>query len=96
MSRQTTVTIVLVVGVLLVLLWLSRDRLMPGASRAFARHDRALLRIPAVRPRLSSRRGAIGNSPRGEERPQIAHVAISDLDRDGLSDVLVCDSSATS
>jgi len=33
----------------------------------------------------------IGNGPRGEERPQIAHVAIVDLDRDGLADVLVCD-----
>jgi hypothetical protein len=34
---------------------------------------------------------AIGNPPKGEERPQIAHVAIADLDRDGLSDVIVCD-----
>jgi hypothetical protein len=33
----------------------------------------------------------IGNQPQGEERPQIAHVAIADLDRDGLNDVLVCD-----
>jgi hypothetical protein len=33
----------------------------------------------------------IGVPPRGEERPQITHVAIADLDRDGLNDVLVCD-----
>ena len=33
----------------------------------------------------------IGIPPRGEERPQITHVAIADLDRDGLNDVLVCD-----
>jgi hypothetical protein len=33
----------------------------------------------------------VGTRPRGEERPQIAHVAIADLDRDGLNDVLVCD-----
>jgi len=33
----------------------------------------------------------LGERPRGEERPQIAHVAIADLDRDGLGDVLVCD-----
>jgi hypothetical protein len=33
----------------------------------------------------------IGDRPQGEERPQIAHVAIVDLDRDGLNDVLVCD-----
>jgi hypothetical protein len=33
----------------------------------------------------------IGNLPKGDERPQIAHVAIADLDRDGLNDVIVCD-----
>jgi hypothetical protein len=33
----------------------------------------------------------LGDPPRGEERPQIANVAIADLDRDGLGDVLVCD-----
>ena len=33
----------------------------------------------------------IGNLPKGDERPQIANVAIADLDRDGLNDVIVCD-----
>lgn len=33
----------------------------------------------------------IGLAPQGQERPQIAHVAIVDLDRDGLNDVLACD-----
>jgi len=33
----------------------------------------------------------IGVRPQGEERPQITNVAIADLDRDGLNDVLVCD-----
>lgn len=33
----------------------------------------------------------IGVPAQGEERPQVAHVAIVDLDRDGLNDVLVCD-----
>ena len=33
----------------------------------------------------------IGNPPKGEERPQISHVAIADLDRDGVNDVIVCD-----
>ena len=33
----------------------------------------------------------IGLPPKGEERPQIAHVAIADLDRDGVNDVIVCD-----
>src|SRR5688572_20553736 len=35
--------------------------------------------------------GSIGDPIQGEERPQIAHVAIVDLDKDGLADVLVCD-----
>src|SRR6187431_2337179 len=34
---------------------------------------------------------AIGLPPQGEERPMITHVAVADLDRDGLADVLVCD-----
>lgn len=34
---------------------------------------------------------AIGAALRPEERPQIAHVAVADVDGDGLSDVLVCD-----
>ena len=33
----------------------------------------------------------IGVRAQGDERPQITHVAIADLDRDGLNDVLVCD-----
>ena len=37
------------------------------------------------------RTAPIGAPIRPEERPQIAHVAITDLDRDGLNDVLVCD-----
>ena len=34
---------------------------------------------------------SIGEGIRGEERPQIAHVAVADLDRDGLPAVIVCD-----
>jgi hypothetical protein len=33
----------------------------------------------------------IGSPLRPDERPQITHVAIADLDADGLADVLVCD-----
>jgi hypothetical protein len=33
----------------------------------------------------------VGDPPQGEERPQIANVALADLDRDGLNDVIVCD-----
>ena len=40
---------------------------------------------------LTFRSQPIGERARTDERPQIAHVAIVDLDRDGLMDVLVCD-----
>ncbi|HKE83496.1 MAG TPA: VCBS repeat-containing protein [Vicinamibacterales bacterium] len=33
----------------------------------------------------------IGDRPRKDERPQISHVTMVDLDRDGLMDVLACD-----
>jgi hypothetical protein len=33
----------------------------------------------------------IGDRPRQDERPQMSHVAMVDLDRDGLMDVLACD-----
>src|SRR5262245_58292011 len=92
MNRTAIVSVSVVVVVLLVLVWLSRDRLMPGASTP----------PPATTSATPSSAGSstaslftarvIGNPPRGEERPQIAHVAIVDLDRDGLNDVLVCDS----
>jgi hypothetical protein len=36
-------------------------------------------------------RRVLGHAPQGEERPMISHVAIADLDGDGLRDVLVCD-----
>jgi hypothetical protein len=34
---------------------------------------------------------AIGDPPAAREQPQVANVAIADLDQDGLPDVLVCD-----
>ena len=91
MSRHTIATVGLVAGVLLVLLWLSRDRLVPGPSERAPATTRTPASSGSPTSALFTPR-AIGNAPRGEERPQIAHVAISDLDRDGLNDVLVCDS----
>jgi Ca2+-binding RTX toxin-like protein len=64
---------------------------MPGASQPAPAAARAPSSTGGPTASLFTARG-IGNPPRGEERPQIAHVAISDLDRDGLNDVLVCDS----
>src|SRR5687767_14412868 len=34
---------------------------------------------------------AVGALPEGDERPLVAHVAVVDLDRDGLGDIIVCD-----
>jgi hypothetical protein len=34
---------------------------------------------------------AVGVLPQGDERPLITHVAVVDLDRDGLGDIIVCD-----
>lgn len=33
----------------------------------------------------------VGTLPLADEQPQITHVTIADLDRDGLNDILVCD-----
>jgi hypothetical protein len=92
MTRSTSASIGLVVIVLLTLVWLSRDRLWPGASSEpeSAGQQSASLAGGATSSLFMPR--PIGSLPRGEERPQIAHVAIIDLDRDGLNDVVVCDS----
>jgi hypothetical protein len=34
---------------------------------------------------------AVGDPPQGDERPLITHVAVVDLDRNGLGDIIVCD-----
>lgn len=43
--------------------------------------------VPAERFEPSS----VGDPPGVDERPQIAHVGVTDLDGDGLLDILVCD-----
>src|SRR6187399_41985 len=43
----------------------------------------------AVHPLFTGR--PIGLGPQGEERPMISHVAVADLDGDGLQDAVVCD-----
>jgi hypothetical protein len=45
----------------------------------------------AVSPTLAFEGRAIGRPPQGEERPMITHLAVADLDRDGLADVITCD-----
>jgi len=91
MTRRALASILVIVIALVALVWLFRDRLVPdgqesdsGASTAGAPASSSASALFAAR--------AIGDPPKGEERPQIAHVAIVDLDRDGLNDVLVSDS----
>ena len=88
MMRRLGVTLALVIAAVIALAWLLRDRLMPGGlqeSESAASPAGTPAGVPANA--LFTLR-AIGDPPRGEERPQIAHVAIVDLDRDGINDVL--------
>jgi len=91
MTRSSIASIALIVIVLVTLVWVSRDRLMPGASREHA-SEKPATAVSGGAPSAMFTSREIGDPPKGEERPQIAHVAIVDLDRDGLNDVLVCDS----
>jgi hypothetical protein len=91
-TRRTVLAAALIVVVLVGLAWLFRDPLLPG-SPARPEADAGAVATSAGKPVGAFLVGrAIGNPPRGEERPQIAHVAVVDLDRDGVNDVLVCDS----
>ena len=48
--------------------------------------------LPVGRPTDLFERRTIGDPIAGTERPQITNVEVVDLDKDGLQDVLVCDS----
>src|SRR5688572_8407469 len=65
--------------------WWTRRAVSVPASTA---EDRRPAAGDASRP-FTGR--AVGSPIRSEERPQIAHVAVVDLDRDGATDILVCD-----
>jgi VCBS repeat protein len=91
MTRSAIASIVIVIVVLLALVWLSRDRLWPGMFGGPRQQTSSRAASPGGTTASMFASRAIGDPPRGEERPQIAHVAIADLDRDGLNDVLVCD-----
>jgi hypothetical protein len=64
-------------------------RQSPGPSA----DDRAAV-LPPGPPTDWFRPRPLGDAVRGEERPRVTNVAIVDLDRDGLADVLVCDALA--
>jgi hypothetical protein len=69
--------------------WWFVSRPSPGAVPVAVPSAPAPLVVSGGDGRFAS--GAIGAPAGSEERPQIAHVAIADVDRDGLNDVLVCD-----
>src|SRR5262245_53050809 len=47
--------------------------------------------LPTGPPTTFFKSAPIGDPIRGDERPRMTHVAIADLDRDGLPDILACD-----
>ncbi len=91
MTRRALASILVIVIALVALVWLFRDRLVPGGQESDSGASTAAAPASSSASALFAAR-AIGDPPKGEERPQIAHVAIVDLDRDGLNDVLVSDS----
>jgi FG-GAP-like repeat len=91
MTRRALASILVIVIALVALVWLFRDRLVPGGQEPDSDASTAAAPASSSASALFAAR-AIGDPPKGEERPQIAHVAIVDLDRDGLNDVLVSDS----
>ena len=74
----------LLVATIVGVVWWTVARAFPDRDEA-APGDAARLMNTAFMPRT------IGDGVRPDERPQIAHVAVTDLDRDGRADVLVCD-----
>ena len=82
LAAAVALTLVLVVGGVW---WLVRTS-SPATSTAPDQAQQAEGRVWST---FVSR--PIGLPPQGDERPQITHVTIADLDRDGLGDVLVCD-----
>ena len=66
----------------------------PSESREssdFTRSNDRRAILPKGSPSDFFVRRAVGDPIVGNERPQIAHVQVADLDRDGLPDILVCD-----
>ena len=69
----------------------SRALLFPSADRREARPHLADAFLPKGAPSRFLTPTPIGMPIKEKERPLVAHVAIVDLDRDGLPDVLACD-----
>ena len=64
---------------------------LAACSPAPNRPEKASPTATTSSPASLFRSQPIGDRPRKDERPQMSHVAMVDLDRDGLMDVLACD-----
>ncbi|HEY6509944.1 MAG TPA: VCBS repeat-containing protein [Vicinamibacterales bacterium] len=82
LAAAVTLTLALVVGGV----WWLVSRPSPSTSPS---SDQVRAAVGQRWSTFASR--SLGHPPQGDERPQITHVAIADIDGDGLGDVLVCD-----
>ena len=79
----------LAVLLLVVAVWWLRTSPGPDTSTTAQDERRAIL--PMGLPSDFFTPNAVGDPIAGRRRPEIAHVQVVDLDRDGLPDILVCD-----
>ena len=85
MTRRTQfIMAALLVASLAAVVWWTVARAFPRAEEDAGRSTAGMLNAGFTRR-------IIGDGIRPDERPQIAHLAIVDLDGDGFADVLVCD-----
>ena len=84
--------VLLIASVLVALVLVAVRRPVAGQPLDDVLHARRRPSDAASGPLLGLvRRARPSALPEGDERPLIAHVAVVDLDRDGLGDILVCD-----
>lgn len=81
---MNAIPVAFVAGLALASAWSCRQTPAPVSD------ERASI-LPAGPPSAFFASRPLGDPIRGDERPRVANVAIADLDRDGLADVLVCD-----
>ncbi len=83
--------VVLIVSVLLSLVLVALGVRWLVSRSVTSTREAAVEAPPPARSWGSFTSRAVGALPQGDERPLVAHVAVVDLDRDGLGDIIVCD-----
>jgi len=86
-TRLSAVTLAALLLILAVL-WL---RTSPGPDTSTIAQDERRAILPMGSPSDFFTPHAVGDPVAERRRPEIAHVQVVDLDRDGLRDILVCD-----